>query len=83
MWRQTVPTTVETKNLVHKTKQYSVSGFSPAYTRHVGPASLQYRFFFDVGRIILGECESLECMNGLVFYDFGLRGRGCGGQRDQ
>ena len=23
--------------------------FSPAYIRHVGPTSLQYRLFFDVG----------------------------------
>ena len=28
----------------------TISVFSPAYLRHVGPASLQQRYFFDVGK---------------------------------
>ena len=32
--------------------------FSPAYLRHVGPASLQHRFFFDVGK---ERAQKLQC----------------------
>ena len=39
---------LEDYNVEHHTILHAV--FSPAYLRHVGPASLEYRFFFDVGK---------------------------------
>ena len=33
-----------------RVETHTCTVFSPAYLRHVGPASLQYRYFFDVGK---------------------------------
>ena len=35
------------------------SVFSPAYIRHVGEMSLQYRFFFDVNDVGMGRLHVL------------------------
>ena len=52
------------RTLAVKEHKYDLSVFSPAYIRHVGPTSFQYRIFFGVGT---GESKSYDVVTSLAW----------------